>query len=562
MAVHQLVLRLSDDDPIGAAAVNLRIQLRRIGHAGDIYAAAIGPGFEALARPISELKARPTDLVLYHHSVGSTMTALLVHLPCKRGVVLHDPRGASAERVAQGREQLERLAGRVDVAIAAREDDVPRLQAMGFRRVHLVPPVSPRDRAAATDGEARLRAALADVLPARPSALRPPPAKPRVGLIVQRFGEVSGGAEKHAEMLAQHLAPEVDLTVLTTCARDHLTWENVFPAGLQYVGPFRVLRFPTSQPRQMRPFNALSRRLFGRAPSLLQQERWVAAQGPLVPGLLEHLEDEETAYDAFIGFTYLYTPMAWGLPLIASKALVVPTAHDEPPLAFDVYDDVFSRPQALLCNTPEEVTLIERRFPHHARTRVVGVGVDSAAADPSRFARKYGQSRSYVFYVGRIEAGKGIPDLLRHHAALTKSDPAAPDLLLAGEASMRVSGKRVRHLGRISDEDKFDGIAGALAVVVPSRLESLSLLALEAFAQGTPVIGNQASDVLAGQIRRSGAGATFRDGASFSEAVNAAVAHRASWSKRGRAFAAKHSWEAVLGIYREEIRRIAAGPAA
>jgi len=383
--------------------------------------------------------------------------------------------------------------------------------------------------------------------------------KPRVALVVQRFGDVSGGAEKHAEQLAQHLRSELDLTVLTSCAQDHLTWANVFPAGEQEVGGLKVIRFPTTRERRLRSFNALSRTLFGACQDRLQEERWLAEQGPLVPGLLQHLAEHGADYDGFIGFTYLYAPLAWGLPLVASRALVVPTAHDEPALRFDVFSDVFERPRALLCNTPEEIALIDRRFPRHARARVVGVGVEAPAADPARFARRHGQHRPYLLYVGRVEAGKGIPELLKHHAALVRRDVDAPDLLLAGNASMRVHGKRVRHLGRISDEDKFDGLAGAIAAVVPSRFESLSLLALEALAQGTPVLVNGASDVLVGQVRRSGAGAVYRDDVSFALGVGTVTSERVALGARGRAFAAAHTWESVMAIYREEMARVLAG---
>src|SRR5207237_1060259 len=118
-----------------------------------------------------------------------------------------------------------------------------------------------------------------------------------------------------------------------------------------------------------------------------------------------------------------------------------------------------------------------------------------------------------------VEAGKGVGELLAHHAAMARRFHDVPDLVLAGASSMEIRVEGVRYLGRVSDEDKFSALSGALAVVVPSRYESLSLLALEAFAQGTPNLANGESDVLAGQVRRSGAGRTY-DGA---EAVGEGV---------------------------------------
>ena len=406
-----------------------------------------------------------------------------------------------------------------------------------------------------------VQAALARALPelARPAPARRRPGRPRVALVVQRYGEVTGGAERHAQQVAQKLAPHWELTVLTTCAKDHLTWENVFPAGQERDGRVRVLRFPVERRRRIGPFNALSRTVFGRSNDRLTEEQWIAEQGPVAPGLLQHLEREGAGYDAVLFFTYLYAPTAWGLPLVAGRALVVPTAHDEPPLRFGAYRDVFERPRALLCNTPEEVALIARHYPAHAPAQVVGVGVDTVRGSARRFRHKHGLHRPYLLYVGRLEAGKGIPELLSHHRTLRRQYADAPDLVLAGALHMERSaleGEGVRYVGRVDEQEKHDALAGALGVVVPSRYESLSLLVLEALSHGTPVLVNAASDVLVGQVRRSGAGRTYADYAGFVQGLRELGEQREALGRRGRAFAQKHTWTGVVAAYREQLARI------
>jgi glycosyltransferase involved in cell wall biosynthesis len=381
--------------------------------------------------------------------------------------------------------------------------------------------------------------------------------KPRVGLVVQRYGEVTVGAERHAQQVAEHLAPHWEVTVLTTCAKNHLSWENVFPPGEERVGPVRVLRFPSTRVRRIRPFNALSRQVFNRGNERLREEHWVAEQGPVCPGLLAHLEEHGADYDGFVFFTYLYAPTVWGLPLVARRALLVPTAHDEPPLRFGVYGDVFHLPRALLCNTPEEVELIGRHYPRHARARVVGVGVDTPrGVAPERFRERHGVHRPYLLYVGRLEAGKGIPELLAHHRALRARFHDAPDLVLAGEAHMELGGEGVRYVGRIDEQDKHDALAGALAVVVPSRFESLSLLTLEAFSAGTPVLVNGHSEVLVGQVQRSQAGRPYTDLDSFLQGLREVGEQRATMSRKARAYARRYTWPRVVDIYRKEMERI------
>lgn len=401
----------------------------------------------------------------------------------------------------------------------------------------------------------RLEQALATTLPPR-KPLRRRAGKPRVAIVVQRFGEVIGGAEAHARSIAHRLARDFQITVLTTCAKDHLTWANEFAPGKTRIDGIPVIRFPTERTRKMHSFNRLSRGLFRRSNDRLHEEHWIAEQGPAAPGLLEHLSREATAYEGFIFFTYLYSTTVWGCPLVANRAIVVPTAHDEPPLRFDLYTDVFEQARALFCNTPEEAQLVRRRFARHAPIRVVGVGIDRAPGDPARFRRKYGIDRPYLMYVGRMEAGKGIPELVKTHRRLWCSENEAPLLVLAGSSDAKIEAPEVRYLGVISDGEKADGLAGALAAVIPSRYESLSLLALEAFAQRTPILANAESDVLCGQVTRSGAGATYEDFESYRDGIRRIAAARGLMARRALSYARQHAWPRVISAYRQEMRKI------
>jgi len=378
----------------------------------------------------------------------------------------------------------------------------------------------------------------------------------RLAIVVQRYGNVIGGSELHARWIAQRLSSGWDVTVLTTCSRDHLTWGNDFPPGQTRDGPTRVLRFRTEQPRRLASFNSLSRQLFLRATDYLEEERWIAEQGPRVPELLRYLDEHQRKFGAFVFFTYLYASTVWGLPMVAKRAILVPTAHDEPPLRFGIYREVFELPSVLLCSTPEERALIHQRFPQHARIRLAGVGIDHQPGIPPRFRKKFHLPCPYLMYVGRIESGKGIEELLGCFAALRRRVSNPPELVLAGSVSMAIEQTGVRCIGPISEQDKLDGIAGAAAVVVPSRYESLSLLTLEAFSQATPVLANGHSEVLVGQIRRSGAGFTYRDPASFVEGFRQVVAEKARLGRRGLAYARRHSWKRVLDVYDQELRRI------
>ncbi|MBX7100624.1 MAG: glycosyltransferase [Myxococcaceae bacterium] len=749
MIVHQLLPSFVPGDAMSAAAIGLRLLLRRLGHAGEVFAGEVAPGFGSLVRPARALRSGSCDLVLYHHGIASPLAGRMLLWRGPFGVVFHNITPARfyagtrlEEPLRSGRAQLAALATRAAVGIGVSDLNARELTAAGFPKVTVVPlfvesarfdheradadfarrladggrplvlavgrvvphkrvedllslhaelrAIHPQARLLivgkgakgqahhrALEARARalggvtfsgplahaelvaayrtadvyvsmsehegfgvplveamaaelpvlafgaaavretmgghgltftekrfaslaelvslvvedesLRARLIDGQRRRLDALSPLAAeqalghalqglaraapaaaplaprrkgkvRPRLALVVQRYGEtVTGGAEAHARMIAQRLSADVQVEVLTTTAKDHLTWTNAFTPGPERDGDVKVLRFRVERERRMRAFNRLSEERFAQGNDLVAEEHWLAEQGPVVPQLQEHLAREAHQYDAVAFFTYLYAPTAWGVPLVAQKALVVPTAHDEPPLRFDAFADVFERPRALLCNTPEEVELIRQRFPAAARTRVVGVGVKAPNARGARFAEKYGLTGSYLLYVGRREAGKGVGWLLELHRVLVKRFHDAPTLVLAGDGDLPARGERVRALGRISEQDKWDGLSGALAAVVPSQFESLSLLALEAFACGTPVVVNAASSVLAGHVARSGAGATFSDAEGYADAVRRVGAARKPLGVQALRYSRRFDWSAVLDAWREEIDRCRSG---
>jgi len=220
--------------------------------------------------------------------------------------------------------------------------------------------------------------------------------------------------------------------------------------------------------------------------------------------------------------TYLYATTAEGMPLVADRAVLYPTMHDEPPLRLAIFDDVFARARALLFSTPEERELARIRFGvEDERSRIIGVGVDELEGDGARFQAETGVAHPYAAYLGRLDPSKGVPDLVQHHTRYRTARPDGLDLVLIGSGEVELpQGDGFHALGFVPEQQKHDAIVGAEVVICPSPYESLSLSQLEAWTHGRPTLSNAVSPVLVGQSRRSGGGLWYESGPEYAQMLD------------------------------------------
>jgi glycosyltransferase involved in cell wall biosynthesis len=111
----------------------------------------------------------------------------------------------------------------------------------------------------------------------------------------------------------------------------------------------------------------------------------------------------------------------------------------------------------------------------------------------------------------------------------------------------------VRFAGLLPEEERLHALEAATVVVVPSPYESLSLLALESFAVGTPILANARSEVLVEHCRRSHAGLFYGSRWEFGEALKLLMRDgnlRAQMGRNGKAYVNQHyRWSTVLTKY-------------
>jgi glycosyltransferase involved in cell wall biosynthesis len=347
----------------------------------------------------------------------------------------------------------------------------------------------------------------------------------RIACVVHRYGpDIAGGSETHCRQVAEHLAASHDVTVLTTCAADHVTWKNVYPAGESQAGGVRVRRFPTVRQRSLSRFTEASEIAFSKSASEADQLHWFRENGPDAPALLSHLAAHGREFDRILFWAFRYAETYFGLPLVHERAVLVPTVEDDPVIAFSVLQRFFSLPAAFVFLTPEEQTLVTKRMSGClASSVVIGAGLDPVAAAPSTASSldALGVRRPFLLYLGRVDPNKGCEALLRHFVRFQDAHPQAVQLVLAGPANMPIPDHpQVRPLGFVDHATREALLAQAACLVVPSRYESLSMVLLEGWNHGLAALVNGRCDVLKGQALRANGALYYRDYDEFAHSAS------------------------------------------
>ncbi len=347
----------------------------------------------------------------------------------------------------------------------------------------------------------------------------------RLGIVVQRYGlEVNGGAEMQCRQVAERMARHMDVEIVTTCAQDYHTWRNVYSPGIDSVNGIRVRRFSVQRERDVRAFDAYSVKLLGGPHSYFDELRWMELQGPDTPELFRYIEAEGDRYDALLFSTYLYATTYVGLQLAPRRAVLLANAHDDHWLRLGIYRPLFHLPAAFIFNSPEERDLIHRTFRNERIPgQVFGSGVETARlteiGERARASQVDDNSivggGPYVIYVGRVDPSKGCDELFEYFLRFKAETSIPLKLVLVGGITMAVpQHEDIIALGFLPDEP-YALMARAKALILPSRVESLSIVVLEALALGVPVLVNGQCDVLQGHCERSNAGFYYYNYAEF-----------------------------------------------
>ena len=385
----------------------------------------------------------------------------------------------------------------------------------------------------------------------------------KIAFVVQRYGlEINGGAEFLCREVAEHLSKYCYIDVITTCAIDYVTWKNEYDVGETLINGVSVKRFPVDFSRDIKRFNKCSEKVLCKDHSVDEEIEWMKLQGPYSTKLFKFVEDSKDHYDFFFFFTYLYCTTFFSLPLVADKAILIPAAHDEPPVYLSIFNDLFHKPKAIMYNTKEEKDFVIQRFQNgNIPYDVAGSGVSLSYEVGNSNSQNISSKENFITYMGRIDESKGCGELFDFFQRYKKENNSPIKLVMLGKAVMKIpSHPDIVYLGFVSEEEKYNILKEAKILLMPSKYESLSMVLLEAWHCKKPVLVNGHCDVLKGQCIRSNAGLWYENYEEFSTCLNLLLADeclRNQLGNKGREFVDMHySWDIIEKKYLDLIERV------
>jgi glycosyltransferase involved in cell wall biosynthesis len=345
----------------------------------------------------------------------------------------------------------------------------------------------------------------------------------RLAFVIPWYGDgIPGGAESCCRSTVRALQKAgASVEVLTTCVKEFRSdWNHDFhPEGVTVESGVTVRRFKVRQRDTVR-FDAVNYKLMHNQALTSEEEQTYVTEMINSPGLCDFILTHQADY-VFLFIPYMFGTTYHGVLTCPARSVIVPCLHNESYARMQVLRPMFQRARGVLFNSNAEKRLADELFAlDPARTAVVGAPVDCTFTfNPARFRHKYGVS-DFFLYAGRTEKGKGADLLVEYYGRYIDEMQRPEQLVFIGGCDIAIPERhrtRIVELGFVPVQDKYDAFGAAIALCVPSLMESFSIVTMESWLAYRPVIVNEACPVTREFCNESNGGLYFANYEEFSE---------------------------------------------
>lgn len=390
----------------------------------------------------------------------------------------------------------------------------------------------------------------------------------RIGFIIPWFGmDIQGGAEAELRELVLHLKKtNLKFEVLTTCVRSFdSNWnENYHKEGMSEENGITVRRFKIDR-RDKVVFDNINLKLMRNIPIARKEEEIFIREMVNSSRLYQYMRENEDEYGFFVFIPYMFGTTYYGVKVNPAKAVLIPCFHDESYFYMNIFKELYSKVAGIIYNAQPEKEMTEKNYNlQNVNQIVMGIGMDTdIVGDADRFRKKFKLKRPFIIYAGRKDAGKNVDLMLKYFSEYHKRQLSDLGLVLIGGGSIGIPSNisdRVYDLGFVDRQDKYDAYAAAELLCQPSHNESFSLVIMESWLCGRPVLVNNKCAVTKNFAIESDGGLYFNDFFEFEGCINYLLEHNDiadNMGGNGRRYVMDHfKWDVIIEKYIDFFQKI------
>jgi glycosyltransferase involved in cell wall biosynthesis len=382
-----------------------------------------------------------------------------------------------------------------------------------------------------------------------------------IAFVTPWYGDIPGGAESECKHTAENLQKNgINIEILTTCVKEFLSdWSsNFYNEAVYLVDGIKVRRFKVIQ-RDTISFDKINYKLMHNKKVCHDEEIQYIQEMINSDNLYKYISENKSKYDYFIFIPYMFGTTFFGSKICPEKSILIPCLHDESYAYMNIYKEMFETVKGLMFHSEPEMKLAEKLFNLNNKKIIMGEGINSDIEyDEKRFREKHGINNDFILYAGRREIGKNVHILIDYFCRYKEKNSNDLKLVLIGKGDVDIPSRHkdfVIDLGFIPRQDKYDAYAASVALCQPSINESFSIVMMESWLCGTPVIVNAKCEVTKYHCVESNGGLYFDNYEEFEECINFYI-HNPMVAKKiginGKKYVmSNYTWDNIIDKYKK-----------
>jgi len=385
----------------------------------------------------------------------------------------------------------------------------------------------------------------------------------KIGFVIPWYSEkIPGGAEMELRGVATHLHENgIPIEILSTCVKEFASdWNvNFYKEGTDAVHGFPIKRFKVRK-RDAQKFDAVNYKLINNIPVSEEDERIYIEEMVNSPDLYRYISEHKDEYRFFIYIPYMFGTTYYGIKECPEKSLVIPCFHDEAYVYLNIFKPIFESAAGMIYNASPEYELANKVFDFSKTNQItMGIGMDiNLTADANAFRKKFGIDSPFIIYAGRKDYGKNVHILVKYFEEYLKRRNTDLKLVLIGGGNIElpknlVSDGSIIDLGFVDIQDKYNAQAAAELLCQPSTHESFSLVIMESWLCGRPVLVHEDCEVTKNFAIESNGGLYFKDYFDFEGCVDYILRNKdiaTAMGVNGREYVESNfAWDVIVEKY-------------